>query len=49
MTVLWLTKKRIGEWYITTIKDRGRKELEDQAVGDFAEDYLQAIAGWGYE
>jgi len=49
MTVLWLTKKRVGEWYMTTIKDRGRKELEDQEVGDFAEDYLMAVAGWGYE
>lgn len=48
-TVLWLTKKRIGEWYMTTIKDRGRKELEDQEIGDFAEDYLVSVAGWSYE
>lgn len=49
MTVLWLTKKRVGEWYMTTIKDRGRKELEELEWSDFAEDYLLGVAGWGYE
>lgn len=47
MTSLWLTKKRVGEWYMTTVKDRGRREVEDERVGDFAQDYLVEVAGWG--
>jgi len=49
MTSLWFTKKRVGEWYMTTVKDRGRPEVEDEPLRDFAEDYLVKLAGFTYE
>lgn len=48
-SVIWLTKSRSGgsgHWAMTTIKDRGRVEVEDEIVKDFATDYLMKIAGW---
>lgn len=46
MTSIWLTKSRVGAWAMTTIKDRGRTEVEDEPVENFARDYLMEIAGW---
>lgn len=46
MTSIWLTKSRVGNWAMTTIKDRGRPEVEDEPVENFAVDYLMNIAGW---
>lgn len=45
-TVLLLTKDRVGKHYMTTCKDRGPEEVEDQEIGDFAVDYLRRLAGW---
>lgn len=45
-TVLLLTKSRVGEYHMTTIKDRGRGEVEDEPWEDFAKDYLGGIGGW---
>lgn len=49
MTVLWLTKSRVGAWAMTTIKDRGRTEVEDEPLTNFAKDYLMEVAGWKAE
>lgn len=46
MTVLILSKSRAGEYAVTTVKDRGRMEMEDEEIGDFAIDYLKTVAGW---
>lgn len=46
MTSIWLTKSRVGNWAMTTIKDRGRPEVEDEPLHNFAVDYLMGIAGW---
>lgn len=45
-TVLLTTKGRVGDYALTTIKDRGRDELEDMDLVDFARDYLMRVAGW---
>lgn len=45
-TILMLLKRKVGEWEMTTIKDRGRREVEGEKVGDFALSYLVRIAGW---
>lgn len=45
-TVLLMSKSRVGQYSLTTIKDRGRRELEDQPITDFAKDYLMKVAGW---
>lgn len=45
-TVLWMTKQRSGQWFMTTVKDRGRGELIESPVDNFAADYLMAIGGW---
>lgn len=45
-TVLLLTKSRVGEYGMTTVKDRGREEMEDWEVGNWAVDYLMKVAGW---
>lgn len=45
-TILWMTKTRVGEYQMTTIKDRGRREVEKAPVADFAGSYLMAVAGW---
>lgn len=46
MTVLLLTKNRVGEYYMTTVKDRGREEMEEVGWGDFVKDYMGPVAGW---
>jgi len=48
-TTLMMTKSRVGEFYMTTIKDRGRREVENQQVTDFALDYLVAVAKWKFQ
>lgn len=45
-TVLLLGKTRTGEYTMTTIKDRGRKELEKAKVTNLYKDYMIPIAGW---
>ena len=45
-TVLWLNKTRVGEYHMTTAKDRERREMEGVEVKDFARDYLMRVAGW---
>lgn len=45
-TVLMFTKTRTGDYQLTTIKDRGRTELEREPIEDFARDYLMKVAGW---
>lgn len=45
-TVLLTTKGRQGEYGLSTVKDRGRDELDDVALDDFAREYLQGVAGW---
>jgi hypothetical protein len=45
-TVLLTGKRRTGEFTITTVKDRGRDEIENELVTDFAKTYLMKIAGW---
>lgn len=46
MTSMWLTKARVGKYNMTTIKDRGRPEVEDEPLDNFAQDYLIELAGW---
>lgn len=45
-TVLLLKKSRSGVWSMTTVKDRGRTEMLDKPINDFAKDYLMLVAGW---
>lgn len=45
-TVLFTGKRRSGEFTITTVKDRGRTEVEQELVSDFAKSYLMKVAGW---
>ena len=45
-TILMMTKKRAGVWEMTTVKDRGRRELDHEGVGDFGVNYLMRTAGW---
>jgi hypothetical protein len=45
-TVLMMKKGRVGDYKMTTIKDRGRWEGEDVEIGDFMQDYLVGIGGW---
>lgn len=45
-TALMFTKTRVGEYKMTTIKDRGRTEVEQAEFEDFARDYLMRLAGW---
>jgi hypothetical protein len=45
-TVLLTGKRRSGEFTMTTVKDRGRPEVENEPVADFAKDYLMKVAGW---
>lgn len=45
-SVLLLSKSRTGEYRMTTVKDRGRREVEQEPMGDFAKDYLMRLAGW---
>jgi len=45
-TVILMEKKRVGSWMMTTVKDRGRAEVEQKEVTDFAMDYLMKVAKW---
>lgn len=45
-TVLLTTKGRSGDYALSTVKDRGREEVEDMDLEDFGRDYLMRIAGW---
>lgn len=45
-TVLYLSRKRTGEFTVTTVKDREKPELADAQVTDFGRDYLLRVAGW---
>lgn len=45
-TVILLSKSRAGKYAMTTVKDRGRTEMENQEVEDFGRDYLMRVAGW---
>lgn len=45
-TVLLLSKSRTGEYRMTTVKDRGRREVEQEPVTDFSKDYLMRLGGW---
>jgi hypothetical protein len=45
-TVLHMSKRRMGDYLMTTVKDVGREEVENREVTDFAKDYLVPIAGW---
>lgn len=45
-TVLLMTKDRQGEFYMTTVKDRGREELENEGVGNWEMSYMMKRAGW---
>lgn len=45
-TTLFLDHPNMGEWRLTTIKDRQREEQDKLSVGEFAIDYLMAVAGW---
>ena len=45
-TVLFLGRKRTGEFTATTVKDRERGELKESVVSDFGRDYLLRVAGW---
>lgn len=45
-TILLMKKKRQGQWTLSTIKDRGRKELEDAPLTDFFKEYLCSVAKW---
>lgn len=45
-TTLQMSKARVGGWTLTTIKDRGRRELEGEGIKDFGLDYLMKVAGW---
>jgi hypothetical protein len=45
-TVIYLTKTRVGEYQMTTVKDQGRTEMDREEVRDFAKDYFMRIANW---
>lgn len=45
-TILLMSKSRVGEYALTTIKDRGRTEVEKAPVTDFFKDYMMKLAGW---
>lgn len=45
-TVLLTGKRRSGEFTMTTVKDRGRNDVDGELVNDFAKDYLMKVAGW---
>lgn len=47
-TSILFSKNRVGEWFFTTIKDRGRPEQENAPMTDFAKDYMMDVAGWKY-
>ena len=44
-SVLLFSQRRPGEYYLTTVKDRGRQPVESQ-MQNFASDYLCGLAKW---
>ena len=44
-TILYLSRDKKG-WYMTTVKDRGRRQLDKVPVTDFAIQYGVAVGGW---
>ena len=45
-TVLWMQRPRVGEWTMTSIKDRERELLQDAPVLTFPMSYLLRVGGW---
>lgn len=45
-TVLLFTKTRVGEYVVSTVKDRERRELDKATVANFVNGYLIPIAGF---
>ena len=45
-TVLWLQNPKMGEWGLTTIKDRGRNRLLGNPLKNFSIDYMVKVAKW---
>lgn len=45
-TALVMGKRAAGDYWMTTAKDRNRREMEREKVQDFATDYLKGVAGW---
>jgi hypothetical protein len=45
-TILATERKKNGQWVLTTIKDRERKELVKAPMSDFTETYLLDVAQW---
>lgn len=45
-TVLMLSRARGGEFQMSTVKDRERREVNKAEVKDFALSYLLSVAGW---
>lgn len=45
-TVLWLNQPTVGDFRLTTIKDRGRPSLDAARLSNFALQYLVQVAGW---
>src|SRR5690606_8084923 len=45
-TTLYLAHPKGDRWTMTTVKDRGREEMDKAELEDFAEDYLVEVAGW---
>jgi hypothetical protein len=48
-TVMMFNKVKQGKWTMTTVKDRGRVEVEQTPLENFASDYLMKVAGWKME
>lgn len=46
MTVMHLSTDRSGSHYMTTVKDRSRRLLDEEEYTDFVKDYLIGVAGW---
>lgn len=45
-TVIWMQRPRIGEWTMTSVKDRERELMQDVPVLTFPASYLVPKGGW---
>lgn len=45
-TVQLCQKGAMGQWWVSTVKDWGREELNRTEVEDWPAEYLKAVAGW---
>lgn len=45
-TVLYLTRGKLGEYTVTSVKDRSREDLVEVEWGDLGGEYLRKVAGW---